>query len=172
VGGAQLQLPGDGGQVVPRDAQLRGGRGRVVGHQVVGGRQRAAVWGHTGMTLLAPAWGFDTTASGIAGRVVGVTYALDDEPVVSCSAAALHVDGTVVPLDPAADSSTVQDVTSFGIAVGTRTADGCGAGEGVVWIYGTPVPLRSLVGMPQDLQAAEVTEQLYFYGGGFLIRPA
>ncbi|HJR25028.1 MAG TPA: hypothetical protein VJ804_06110 [Acidimicrobiales bacterium] len=173
VGGPQVTLPANGGQVVARDARLLDGQGAVVGHQVTTEHgTRAALWTDAGMALLAPDWPFDTTAADVAGFLAAVNYALGDGGLTGCSAAALHIGATVVPLDPAADTSIVQDVTSYGIAVGTRTAEGCGASEGVVWVYGTVVPLRTLVGLPQDLQAAEVTEQLHIYGANFLIRPA
>ena len=174
VGGGQITLPGNGGQVVARDARRLDGVGAVVGHQVTAEHgPRAALWTDSGMALLAPTWPFDTTAADVAGYLAAVNYALYGAANFSgCTAAALHIGSTVLPLDPAADTSLVQDVTSYGIAVGTRTAEGCGASEGVVWVYGSVVPLRTLVGLPQDLQAAEVTEQLFFYGANFLIRPA
>jgi hypothetical protein len=172
VGGPELALPGDGGQVVARDARVLDGKGAVVGHQVTAAHgKRAALWTDAGMALLAPSWPYETTAADVAGYVAAVNYSLGTGSN-ACSAATMQIGTTVMPLDPAADSSVVHDVTSYGVAVGTRTAEGCGAAEGVVWAYGSPVRLGSLVGVEHDLQAVEVTEQLHIYGSTFLIRPA
>jgi hypothetical protein len=176
VGGPQIQLPGDGGLVVPRDARVANGLGAVVGLQrTTEHGERAAMWSSSGMTLLAPDWPFDTNATAIAGYFAAVNYELGDVQR-RCQVATLHIGGSVTKLDPTASSSLVRDVNSYGIAVGQRSAGTCAVPtlpEGVVWVHGMHLRLGDLVGMEEyDLHAGHVTEELFFYGANWLIRPA
>jgi hypothetical protein len=171
VGGPQIELPDDGGQIFPDDARVANGVGVVVGNLTTQAHgQRAAMWSASGMTLLAPDWPFATRAEGIGGYLVGVNYDLSNAQN-PCTAATLHIGGSVTKLDPTAATSRVTDVNSFGVAVGTRRADSCGYPEGVVWVHGMHLRPGELAGVDLDLHPGTVTEQLFIYGANWMIRP-
>jgi hypothetical protein len=130
-------------------------------------------------------WPYHTAAGAARGNVTAVQFYLSNDcPDIACSQVpALLLDGRVIPLDYTDQVASVADVTSSGLAVGSRAVTVRDPAEPVLFVYGYVVPIADLVPLPDGVSwvsAVHITDAAAIYATAksgttlraFVIRPA